>query len=115
MQENPNIESQSLFDADDIKKNKILAVLAYICFIIPLIAGNKSKFARYHTNQGILLCLFFIVIFITSAIVPTIGWIVVGPLGSLLTFILEIVGIVNASKGQIKELPLFGHIRIIKI
>ncbi len=34
-----------------------MAVLAYIIFLIPLLAAKDSKFARYHTNQGLVLFL----------------------------------------------------------
>jgi hypothetical protein len=46
-------------DADDIEKNKVFAVLAYIgiLFLVPLLAAPQSRFARYHTNQGIVLFL----------------------------------------------------------
>ena len=48
----------------DIEQNKVFAILAYlgILFLVPLLAAPQSPFARYHTNQGIIL-------FITSLIV----------------------------------------------
>src|ERR1035437_3247453 len=45
----------SPFDADDVEKNKAMAILGYIFFVIPLAAAPKSKFARFHANQGLLL------------------------------------------------------------
>ena len=45
------------FDAADIAKNKVLSLFAYIgiLFLIPLLAAPNSKFARFHTNQGLVL------------------------------------------------------------
>ena len=45
------------FDKADISANKVYAILAYIGFLVlvPLIAVPKSKFARFHANQGLVL------------------------------------------------------------
>lgn len=45
------------FDPQDVADNKVMAVLAYIgfLFLIPLLAAPQSKFARFHTNQGLVL------------------------------------------------------------
>ncbi len=100
------------YSADDIEKNKIMAVLAYIIFLIPLIAAKDSPFAKFHTNQGLVL---FIGALITSVIViiPIIGWIV-APIAGLVITVLAIIGIINALGGKAKELPLIGKFRILK-
>ena len=41
-----------VISSKDIEKNKIMAVLAYIIFLIPLLAAKDSPFAKFHTNQG---------------------------------------------------------------
>lgn len=48
-------DTTSQFDPQDINNNKGLSVLAYIgfLFLVPLLACPNSKFARYHTNQGL--------------------------------------------------------------
>ena len=98
------------FDAKDISDNKVMAVLAYlsILVLIPLFAAKDSKFARYHTNQGLIL---FIVDIIVSALtfIPVIGWLL-----SLATLVLTIIGIVNAAQGKAKELPLIGKFKLLK-
>ena len=45
------------YDPNDIKSNKGVSVLAYfgLLFLVPLLAAKDSKFARFHTNQGIVL------------------------------------------------------------
>ena len=108
-------------DAEDISKNKVFAVLAYIgiLFLVPLLAAPNSKFARYHTNQGLVLFLATIVTGIGSAIltmIPFIGcvaWILpfVVMIGS---FALMVIGIINAANGEYKPLPLIGHFELIK-
>ena len=108
-------------DADDIAKNKIFAVLAYIgiLFLVPLLAAPKSKFARYHTNQGAVLFLAAVVLMVGSGVltmVPFIGCLaaVVPVVAFAGAFVLMILGIINASSGVCKPLPLIGHFRLIQ-
>ena len=100
------------FDAQDIENNKVMAVLAYIIFLIPLIAAKDSPFAKYHTNQGLIL---FIGALVSSIIViiPVLGWII-APIIALVITILSIIGIINALGGKAKELPIIGKFKILK-
>ncbi|HPN96697.1 MAG TPA: hypothetical protein PLK35_02930 [Candidatus Moranbacteria bacterium] len=101
-------------NSSDAEKNKGMAILAYIIFFIPLLAAKDSKFAMYHANQGLVLFLASIIIWIVSGIIPFIGWFIIGPLGSLAIIILAIIGIINAAKGEMKPLPLIGGFTILK-
>ena len=100
------------FDKADIEKNKIMAVLAYIIFLIPLIAAKDSPFARFHTNQGLLLVIASVILSVIAAI-PVIGWIIAPVIGIAVT-VLAVIGILNALNGKAKELPLIGKFRILK-
>jgi len=62
------------FTAEDIENNKVMALLAYIIFLVPLLAAKESKFAMFHTNQGLVLFLAAIAVNIVGGIVPIIGW-----------------------------------------
>ncbi len=46
-----------VFDEEDIKENKLIAVFAYlnVLVLVPILAGRKSPFARYHAKQGLVL------------------------------------------------------------
>jgi uncharacterized membrane protein len=101
-------------DPQDVEKNKVMAILAYIIFFIPLIAARESKFAMYHANQGLVLFLAAVVINIVGGIIPFIGWFVILPFGWIAVLVFAIIGIINASKGEVKPLPLIGGISIIK-
>ena len=50
-------DNTSEFDQEDINQNKVMAVLAYIgiLVLVPLLAAPNSKYARYHSNQGLML------------------------------------------------------------
>jgi uncharacterized membrane protein len=109
-----------LSEEADIQQNKVFAVLAYIgiLFLVPLLAAPNSKFARYHTNQGIVLFLSAVAVYFVLVVVLAM------PLINLLTlplhlvvpvliFALMIIGIINAASGHYKPLPWIGHFRIL--
>ncbi len=109
---NNTADTTSEYDAQDIEKNKVMAVLAYIIFLIPLLAAKDSKFARFHTNQGLVLFIGAILSSVIAAI-PLIGWII-APIAGLAITVLAIIGILNALNGRAKELPLIGKFKILK-
>lgn len=109
---NNTADTTSEYDAQDIEKNKVMAVLAYILFFIPLLAAKDSKFARFHTNQGLVLFLGGIIASVV-AVIPVIGWII-APIAGLAITVLAIIGIVNAIGGKAKELPIIGKFKILK-
>ena len=118
-------DSTGEFDPADIQANKVMAIFAYIgiLFLIPMFAAKDSKFARYHTNQGLLLFIvsaaysfvFSIIAFILLFISPFLG-IIVGLLGlvSIVFIVFMVLGIVNVVEGKAKELPIIGKFRILK-
>ena len=109
---NNTADTTSEYDAQDIEKNKVMAVLAYIIFLIPLLAAKDSKFARFHTNQGLVLFIGGILSSVIAAI-PIIGWII-APIAGIIITILAVIGIVNALGGKAKELPIIGKFKILK-
>lgn len=121
--ENKEVEVIEKFDEADIAANKVMAVLSYLgpLFLIPLLAAKNSKFARYHCNQGIILfiadVIYGLAVNILTAILPTILSIIVSlisSVGGILIFVLAILGIVNACKGEAKPLPIIGGFSILK-
>ena len=103
-------EAEDAADEADVKGNKVMAVLAYlgILVLIPLFLAKDSKYARFHTNQGLILLICSIVIFVASKIVSFLAIL------DLVVFVYAIIGIVNAVKGRMKELPYIGKFRIIQ-
>ena len=103
-----------------------MAILAYfgILFLIPLFAAKNDPFARYHTNQGLVLFIFMVIFNILSNVLtsilieisPMLTLIVSGVFGilTLLLCIFALIGIIRAAKGQMKPLPIIGGIRILK-
>jgi len=96
----------------DVEDNKIMGVLAYIIFIVPLLVAKESPFARFHTNQGFLVFLLYFACGVI-AIIPFIGW-VIALVGWFFGLACIIMGIINALGGQKKQLPIIGKYEIIK-
>lgn len=109
---NDTKDDTASFDAADIEKNKFMAVLAYIIFLIPLLAAKDSPFAKFHANQGLVLFLGIILSSIV-AVIPIIGW-MIAPIAGLIITVLSVIGIINALNGNAKELPIIGKFKILK-
>lgn len=117
-QEQPQTEKQPVQDAvkqadpADAEKNKTMAILAYFIFFLPLLTDAKdSPFAKFHANQSLVLVLgWFVIMFVN--IIPLLGQLI-WFIGSIALFVFWIMGLINASKGEMKELPLIGGIHIL--
>lgn len=115
---NDTKETTSEYDSRDIESNKVFAILSYIgiLFVVGLIAAPKSKFARFHANQGLVLFITEIVLGIVSGIVsfiPVVSGIVSAVVG-IISLVYMVIGIYNSASGKAKELPVIGGISIIK-
>ncbi|MBR5712210.1 MAG: zinc-ribbon domain-containing protein [Lachnospiraceae bacterium] len=100
-------------DPADIEANKTYAILSYlwVLFLVPIFAAPQSKFAKFHANQGLVLCICWVLASILLVI----------PIICYLSYLLYLVGlgymaigIINANNGKAKELPFIGKIRILK-
>jgi uncharacterized membrane protein len=105
-------------ESSDAEKNKAMGIVGYIIpilFFIPLVSeeGKKSPFAKFHANQQLNLLLAAVVVNIVGGVIPFIGWFIILPLGSIFLIVVAIMGIINASKGDMKELPLIGSFKLI--
>ena len=109
-------DSTAEYDQADINSNKVMAILAYlgILFIIPLLAAKNSKFARFHTNQGIVLFIAAILVNIVASILGKIHLGFIGWILDVVVFIFVLLGIINAAQGKAKELPFIGKYKILK-
>ncbi len=102
--------------SSDLEQVKIMAALAYvgILFFLPLVTHPNSSFGKFHANQGLLLLITGIAINTVGSIIPFIGWFIILPLGWLFTFVLFVMGIVNALGLKKKRLPVIGGFDLIK-
>ncbi len=122
---NNTADTTAEFDANDVTQNKAMAILAYFgpLVLIPIFAAKGSKFARYHSNQGLLLLIacaaWSIVYSIINWVILAISWrlyflsSIIG-IFSIVFIVLAVIGIVNAANGKAKELPIIGKYKILK-
>lgn len=108
-------------DEDDIANNKAMGILSYlgILVLIPILTAKESEFARFHANQGLVLLISYVVVIFACGIltnIPYLGWMfsIARYLVYVAALIFAIIGIVNANNGKAKELPIIGHLKLIK-
>ena len=104
-------ESNKTVEQNDVDSNKVMGILAYLIFLIPLLVAKESPFARFHTNQGLLVFLLYFACGII-AMIPFVGWII-ALIGWFFGLACIIMGILNAVGGKMKELPIIGKYRIL--
>lgn len=105
----------------DKSDGKVMAILAYIGILvfIPLLTQKNNRFVMFHVQQGLGLFLAWVVlwilfmfvdrmIFSNMMVFPICGGSIIYGVLKLGLFILMILGIINASKGEMKELPVVG-------
>lgn len=80
-------------------------IFGWIGFIVCIAGADQSNpYVRFHTNQSLVLNLFALICFI-----PVIGF-----FWGIFIIVCIIFGLIGASKGEMKEVPLLGKIRILK-
>ena len=104
----------------------LMAIIAYFSWLvlIPIFAAPQSRFARYHANQGLVLaimeCVWWAISSVLSIALGSISILLGSIIGSvcnivsLVFFVLQVWGIVNAANGKAQELPVIGSIKILK-
>lgn len=105
----------------DVQDNKAYAILSYIGVLvfIPFFAAKSSPYAQYHALRGMNLLILGAIASVGCSIlsnIPFVGLIfsILGWAASVCWLVLAIIGIVNAAKGECKDLPIIGTIRIVK-
>jgi len=112
-------------DPEDASNHKLVTALSYVTFlfVVPLLAAPKSKFARFHANQGI--CLFgfqlalglvtpiFLKTFSVLPFMDSLAAFVVSVL-NIVPLLLMILGILHVLQGRAVRLPLIGGFDILK-
>ena len=111
-------------DIRDAQENKVMAILAYcsILVLIPLLSCRESPFARFHTDQGLVLffagALCGVVYGAVSWLLLSIAWqprflLWVWGAGFIAFLVFAIIGILSASRGEMRPLPLIGQIHLL--
>lgn len=107
------VNDGAIFTKEDIEKNKVVSEFGYFMFFLPLIAGYKSPFGRFHANQSLILLLFYLAGGLMLNFIPKVGWILTA-VYTLLFIILSVIGFRSSYHGEAKKLPVIGKLNIIK-
>ena len=112
---NNTADTTDAFDRNDITANKAMAILAYFgpLVLIPILAAKESKFARFHSNQGLVLLITSAIVQVAAEIVPLVGWLV-GLVGGIFVFACFLKGMINVYHLEKKELPYIGSFKLLK-
>jgi len=100
------------------KTTDIVAYLTPLGFILAFLVGTKTE-SRFHLNQALVLILAEVLVEIVDAILAHIP--LINAVASILLaivaiglFVLWIMGLVSAIKGEEKPVPVLGEIRLLK-
>lgn len=100
---------------DTISEHKLYAILGYVLpflFFLPMVqdSSKNNAFARYHANQQLNLLGVCIALYVVGRVLLSISYILftIMPLLNLAVLVLAIMGIIHATQGQMKELPVIG-------
>ena len=94
------------------KTTDVVSYITIIGWIIAYLIGTKEE-SKFHLNQALVLDVAEIVLSLLAKIFGgLLGWIF-GAL-NLVLFILWIIGLVAAVKGEDKAVPILGGIQILK-
>ena len=102
---------------------KLICALGYIpcglLFFLPLILYSDNAFAKFHSNQALVLFLTSVIcetIFGILIMIPFLSWVMIAlsSLFGLMMLIFCILGIINVVNDEQKPLPVIGGINLIK-
>lgn len=106
---------------EDIRNDKVMAVLAYLGFLvlIPMFVAKESRFVRYHVRQGMRLLVTELIFYVGYCALGftmlSMSWrfysvIRIIGIARYLFPVLAVIGIINAVCGRKKKLPVIGNI-----
>ncbi len=102
------------FDARDIEANKAVAGLTAlpVLFWLPFAAAKDSAFARFFSNQSLVLLIISAVnCFIRK--IPLLGGLLAWIIGLAVT-VCVIILLISGFQGKARKLPFIGDIEILK-
>ncbi|MEY3784338.1 MAG: hypothetical protein RLZZ230_660 [Candidatus Parcubacteria bacterium] len=106
----------------DVSEYRTFAILGYILpflFFLPLL-DEKTKnvpYVRFHANQQLILLILSVGIYLLSGPLFMVFFalgIFLMQLINVAVLVLAVLGAVRAYNGEMKELPLIGHFRLLK-
>ena len=113
----PAGEGEVNMTPEEIKAGRKMALVAYLFFPIPLLAGTcrRNSFVRYHTRQAVPMTTINVIgialgIVGIAAFSKTAPITIIGSAMHYSMFVLLFIGCFNALKGRVKPLPILGRL-----
>ena len=122
----PSRSQRNGTDQEDFLRNKTNAILAYFgpLVLIPILSAPDSRYARFHANQGLILLIacvaYSLVGALLNAIILAISWrlyfitTIIISVAAIVFTVLAVIGIINAAKGRMQELPFIGRFLLLR-
>lgn len=116
----------SNFDASDLRENQVKGGIGYVpvLFFLPLILCPNSKYGRFCANQGLIAVAVLVVVEVAFWILNALlGWVpLIGGLVEVVRWLIQAAvwllalyyAYLACSKGDARELPMLGGLRLIK-
>lgn len=112
------------FKEQDRVDNRMMAMLSYVIPLIPFIAERHSTYVKFHSNQGMNLWVWFIIVKVFlgilgkafaywNKVVEIIEFF--GLITNILLVALAAYGVVYTLKGCAKEVPIVSKLNLITI
>ena len=100
------------------KEKESSLTLSYIFFMVfflikalksPDFPEKDKEAAKLHANQGLVLFILEVIGLVVNGIIPVVGTIII-----IIAIVFSVLGIMSVKKGDNKELPLIGKIKLLK-
>lgn len=96
-------------------RQNLIAAISYITwigFIIAIVTGDRSdRFVAHHLNQALVIDIVSVVSGVL-VVIPILGAMVAGVV-NIAVFVFDIIGAINAFRGNMIELPFVSDIHLI--
>jgi uncharacterized membrane protein len=98
-------KEQKVFQ-EDIQNNKEVAASSYFLIFAPVvfITRKDSAFIQFHSAQGSILLLFFVIFWILSEYISLLGWL------NFPVLLGAVVGFIQAIQGKLYKIPFVSEI-----
>lgn len=110
------------FTKSDRERNRGLALLSYIplLFLVPMLAGKESPYARFHASQGLLMFVIGLVIWAIKGVfyflwlIPVLGVIlsIIFSVLSIAWLLLTLYLLLTTSQAKAMKLPGIGGVEL---
>lgn len=110
MENETNAAGDAAHKQHSAEKNTLMGILAYIgpLILVSYLTAKDDPFVKFHIKQGLLLVIGEVAVWMIMLTI----WVLFPllQLVNLAIFVLAIIGIIRAAKGEEKPLPLIGHL-----